>query len=280
MGSTGPTSEKLETEKPWAAEFPIVTISDMVAAQERLISWLGIEQLFAIVGGSMGGMQALEWMRRYPERMRGIVALATSFRQNVQGIAFHEVGRQAIMKDPDWKEGDYSDFEIAPNSGLAVARMIAHITYLSEEKLAKRFNRQLQSINFKSYSFDPDFQVASYLNHQGFAFAHRFDPNSYLYITRAIDYFDQSEPYGGCLEDAYINAVGNNKPVVLLVSVTSDWTYPPSESSMIEVALKKSGINVRHITVESDEGHDAFLLPNSKIEGEILFFLSQTLRVK
>ncbi|MBF0418142.1 MAG: homoserine O-acetyltransferase, partial [Magnetococcales bacterium] len=278
MGSTGPSSVNHDTGKIWGADFPVITIGDMVAAQERLVTFLGIDRLHAVVGGSMGGMQSLEWMRRFPERLCGVVALATSYRQGVQGIAFHEAGRQAIMNDPAWNGGAYQELGTFPVNGLAVARMVAHVTYLSEKKLSERFGRQLSGRNFKSYSNSCDFQIQSYLHHQGFSFTKRFDPNTYLYVTRAIDYFNQAEEYGDNLDEAYLEALDRYKPPVCLISVSSDWTYPPSESSRIETALRHAGVSVRHRIIESDDGHDAFLLPNNDIEGDMRYFLSHVIK--
>jgi len=278
MDSTGPSSIIQETGKRWGASFPMITISDMVNAQALLIDFLGIETLYAVVGGSMGGMQALEWLRLFPHRMRGAAVLATSSRQSAQGIAFHEVGRQAIMSDPEWREGSYLEQNTFPVNGLSVARMIAHITYLSHEKFNEKFGRQLQSKNFKSYSWDSDFQVESYLNHQGMTFTKRFDPNSYLYLTKAIDYFDQAEDEGGVLSEEYKRVFSQHKPKVYLASFSSDWAYPASESTYVESALREAEIQVRHNTITTNAGHDAFLLPNPELERDILCFLNQTLK--
>lgn len=277
MGSTGPSSINMETAKLWGADFPMVTISDMVQAQAFLLDYLGISVLHAVVGGSMGGMQALEWMRLFPHRIRGAVVLATSSRQSTQGIAFHEAGRQAIMKDPEWKGGAYLAKNSFPVNGLAIARMIAHITYLSEKKLNDKFGHQLQKKNFKTYSLSTEFQVESYLNHQGFTFIKRFDPNSYLYLSRAIDYFDQSEDEGGMLSEVYRKAFAKFKPVISVISFSSDWAYPPSNSYHIEHALREAGVTVKHKTISTEAGHDAFLLPNPELDGEITYVLNQLL---
>src|SRR3984957_11343343 len=206
MGSTGPAEINPETGKPWGLEFPIVTIRDMVRAQKRLVEHLGIDKLLAVIGGSMGGMQTLQWAASYPDCVRAVVPIACAARHSAQNIAFHEVGRQAIMADPDWKGGEYQLHNIRPSKGLAVARMAAHITYLSEAALQRKFGRNLQNREAFSFQFTPDFQIESYLHHQGATFVDRFDANSYLYITRAMDYFDLAEDYAGHLADAFRNS--------------------------------------------------------------------------
>ena len=221
MGSTGPGSSDPATGKPYAMAFPVITIRDMVRAQAALLDHLGVGTLLAVVGGSMGGMQALEWAATYPARVRSVVGIATAARHSAQNIAFHEVGRQAIMADPNWAGGNYYGVG-APTAGLAVARMAAHITYLSEEGLTAKFGRRLQSRDALSFGFDADFQVESYLRHQGLSFVERFDANSYLYITRAMDYFDMAEAHGGRLANAFTNTATR----FALVSFTSDWLYP------------------------------------------------------
>jgi homoserine O-acetyltransferase len=205
MGSTGPSSNDPKTGKPFGLTFPVITIADMVRAQAMLVESLGVESLFAVVGGSMGGMQVLQWAADYPERMFSAICLASAPRHTAQNIAFHEVGRQAIMADPDWRGGDYLKLGVRPEKGLAVARMAAHITYLSEAALQRKFGRELQRDGL-SWGFDADFQVESYLRHQGTAFVDRFDANAYLYITRAMDYFDLAASYGGVLAKAFQNA--------------------------------------------------------------------------
>ena len=256
MGSTGPSSIDPKTGAPWGLSFPVITIADMARAQAMLVSQLGVETLFCVIGGSMGGMQALEWARCYPERMFSCVLLATAARHSAQNIAFHEVGRQAIMADPDWRGGAYAVQGVRPEKGLAVARMAAHITYLSEPALQRKFGRELQRDGL-SWGFDADFQVESYLRHQGAAFVDRFDANSYLYITRAMDYFDLPESSGGKLSDA-LSRASNVRFCVL--SFTSDWLYPTSESRLIVRALNAAGARASFVEIESDKGHDAFLL--------------------
>ena len=256
MGSTGPSSINPATGKAWGLRFPVITIADMVRAQAMLVDSLGIDQLFAVVGGSMGGMQVLQWVADYPERMFAAVCIAAAPRHTAQNIAFHEVGRQAIMADPDWRGGDYADQGVRPAKGLAVARMAAHITYLSEPALQRKFGRELQSDGL-SWGFDADFQVESYLRHQGVSFVDRFDANSYLYITRAMDYFDLAASRGGNLADVF-RAARNVRFCVF--SFTSDWLYPTVQSRGIVRALNAAGARASFVEIDSDKGHDAFLL--------------------
>ena len=270
MGSTGPASINPETGKPFGLDFPIVTIADMVNAQARLIDHLGIDQLFAVVGGSMGGMQVLEWSARYGERVYSAVPIATAAWHSSQNIAFHEVGRQAIMADPDWCEGNYLEHGRMPRRGLSVARMAAHITYLSENALHRKFGRNLQNRDDRSFSFSADFQVESYLRHQGSTFVDRFDPNSYLYITRAMDYFDLAADNGGILA----NAFHGTKTRFCVVSFTSDWLYPTHESKAIVQALNAVAANVSFVEIDSDKGHDAFLLDEPEMFATIGGFLA------
>ena len=237
LGSSGPASADPATGKPFAMSFPVVTIGDMVRAQAMLLDQLGIERLHAVIGGSMGGMQALAWAAHYPNRVERALIIASAARHSAQNIAFHEVGRQAIMADPDWQGGDYYAAGRVPVKGLAVARMAAHITYLSEAGLTEKFGRQLQDREAKTFGFDADFQIESYLRHQGISFVDRFDANSYLYITRAMDYFDLADPHGGRLADAF-----RHSPVRFgLVSFDSDWLYPTAESRRIVQALHGAG---------------------------------------
>ena len=270
MGSTGPASINPETGKPWGLDFPVITIGDMVEAQVPLIDHLGIDQLFCVIGGSMGGMQALAWAARHPERVATAVPVATAARHSSQNIAFHEVGRQAVMADPNWAEGRYLELGKEPRNGLAVARMAAHITYLSEEALQRKFGRSLQNLSAKSFSFNADFQVESYLRHQGSTFVDRFDANSYLYITRAIDYFDLAAEYG----DVLANAFKTTQTRFCVVSFTSDWLYPTRESREIVHALNAVAANVSFVEVESDKGHDAFLLEELELFATIRGFLN------
>jgi homoserine O-acetyltransferase/O-succinyltransferase len=256
MGSSGPHEVDPASGKPYGLSFPVITIRDMVRAQALLLDHLGIETLFCIAGGSMGGMQVLQWAASYPDRVFSALPLATAARHSAQNIAFHEVGRQAIMADPEWNEGDYIAKGTNPRKGLAVARMAAHITYLSEAALHRKFGRNLQNRDALSYRFDADFQVESYLRHQGLAFVDRFDANSYLYITRAMDYFDLAADYDGVLAHAF----RGTKTRFCIASFTSDWLFPTAESKKIVHALNAAGANVSFVEFDSDKGHDAFLL--------------------
>lgn len=260
MGSAGPAEIREETGRPWGLDFPVITIRDMVRAQKLLVESYGIEQLFCVIGGSMGGMQALEWAVSYPESVFAAAPIATAARHSAQNIAFHEVGRQAIMADPDWHGGDYHAHGVRPHRGLAVARMAAHVTYLSEAALHRKFGRNLQDRATPKYGFDAEFQVESYLRHQGITFVERFDANSYLYITRAMDYFDVAADHGGVLADAF-RPGGRTTPVrFCLVSFSSDWLFPTQESRTIVHALNAAGANVSFVEIDTDKGHDAFLL--------------------
>ena len=256
MGSAGPASIDPATGAPFAMRFPVITIRDMVRAQAALLDHLGIVRLQAVVGGSMGGMQVLEWAATYPDRVQAAVAIATAARHSAQNIAFHEVGRQAIMADPKWRGGNYYAIGDPPVAGLAVARMAAHITYLSEAGLTEKFGRRLEGRAAKSFGFDADFQVESYLRHQGIAFVDRFDANSYLYITRAMDYFDLAEEHGGRLASAF----AGTRTRFCLVSFDTDWLYPTRESRQIVHALNAAGAEASFVELASPFGHDAFLL--------------------
>ncbi len=274
LGSTGPASINPRTGQPYGLEFPVITIGDMVKAQARLIDHLGIGQLFAVIGGSMGGMQVLEWAARYKDRVFAAVPIATAPWHSAQNIAFHEVGRQAVMADPDWAGGRYLAEGKVPRRGLAVARMAAHITYLSEEALERKFGRSLQNRSAKTFSFSADFQVESYLRHQGSTFVDRFDANSYLYITRAMDYFDLSLDFGGTLA----NAFEATQTRFCVVSFTSDWLYPTRESREIVQALNAVAANVSFVEIESDKGHDAFLLDEPELFATVRGFLGAAAR--
>jgi len=256
MGSTGPLSINPATNEPYGLDFPVITIRDMVRAQVRLMDHLGIGQLFAVMGGSMGGMQVLEWAAHFGERVYCAIPIATAAWHSAQNIAFHEVGRQAVMADPDWAQGRYLQEQRVPRRGLAVARMAAHITYLSETALHAKFGRNLQDRADRTFSFNADFQVESYLRHQGSTFVDRFDANSYLYITRAMDYFDLAGEFDGVLA----NAFRGTKTRFCVVSFTSDWLYPTHENRKIVQALNAVAANVSFVEIESDKGHDAFLL--------------------
>ena len=269
MGSTGPKEINPTTGKPWGLRFPVITIRDMVAAQAKLIDHLGIDKLFCVIGGSMGAMQVLEWATRYPERVFAAVPIAGSYRHSAQNIAFNEVGRQAIMADPDWSHGNYLEENKIPKRGLAVARMAAHITYLSEVALQRKFGRRLQDRQALTYGFDADFQVESYLRHQGYTFVDRFDANSYLYITRAMDYFDLAQENGGVLA----NAFKGTRVRYCLISFSSDWLFPTEESRAIVRALNAVAANVSFVEVESDKGHDAFLLDEPEFHQTLQGFI-------
>ena len=256
MGTTGPMDPNPETGEPYGLDFPVITIGDMVRVQALLLDRLGIEQLFCVTGGSMGGMQVLEWAARYPERVFAAVPIAAAARHSSQNIAFNEVARQAIMADPDWCQGNYLRHGKVPTRGLAVARMAAHITYLSDSALHRKFGRRLQGRDALSFGFDADFQVESYLRHQGSTFVERFDANSYLYITRAMDYFDIAAEHGGALSKAFAGT-----PVrFCLFSFTSDWLFPTNECREVVRALNAVAANVSFVEVKTDKGHDAFLL--------------------
>jgi homoserine O-acetyltransferase len=251
-GSTGPCSTNPATGEPYRMSFPVITIADMVRGQKRLMEHLSVEKWLSVVGGSMGGMQALQWSAMFPESVGSVIAIATTSRLSPQGIAFDWVGRHAIMSDPAWRNGDYED-EL-PDRGLAIARMVGHITYLSDESMRRKFGRRLQEKENYSFDFSKDFQVESYLDHQGHRFVERFDANSYLYMTRAMDYFDLSA--GGDLRDAF----ARTESPFLVVSFSSDWLFPPKSSREIVKALRNNNIDVTYCDVESAYGHDAFLL--------------------
>lgn len=276
MGSTGPASENPKTGGPYGLDFPVITIRDMVRAQVQLIDHLGIDQLLCVMGGSMGGMQVLEWATNYSARVFSAIPIATAARHSSQNIAFHEVGRQAVMADPDWLGGRYSEAGKSPRKGLAVARMAAHITYLSDEVLHQKFGRNLQEREAISFGFDADFQVESYLRHQGFRFVDRFDANSYLYITRAMDYFDLVSEHGGLLADAF----KDTETRFCVISFTSDWLFPTRESRQIVHALTANAANVSFVEIETDRGHDAFLLEEPELFATIKGFITAAAKHK
>lgn len=253
-GSTGPSSINPATGEPYGTDFPVITIGDMVRAQVRLIDHLQIDTLHAVVGGSMGGFQALEWATAYPERVRGALLLATTSRCSTQTIAWNAIGRNAIMSDPNWRDGNYYDHE-PPVQGLATARMLGHITYLSETSLEQKFGRKLQHHAEPQFTLESEFAVESYLSYQGLSFNERFDANSYLYITKAMDYWDLPGRYGS-LEHALERSTAD----FLLLSFSSDWLFPPQESQVIADTLQQLGRNVTHVELPSSAGHDAFLV--------------------
>lgn len=274
MGTTGPASPHLNGDGVWALDFPVVTIRDMVRAQAMLVDHLGIDKLFCVAGGSMGGMQVLQWAASYPERVFAAMPIATAPKHSAQNIAFHEVGRQAIMADPLWKAGRYIEAGVRPEKGLAVARMAAHITYLSEPALHRKFGRKLQDRDAPTFSFDADFEVESYLRYQGRSFVERFDANSYLYLTRAMDYFDLAADYDGVLARAF----QGTKTRFCVVSFTSDWLFPTSDSRAVVHALNAAGASVSFVEVETDKGHDAFLLDEPVLTATMNGFINSAAR--
>jgi homoserine O-acetyltransferase/O-succinyltransferase len=269
LGTTGPSSTNPATAKPWGLEFPVITIRDMVRAQAMLLDHLGIATLFAVAGGSMGGMQVLQWAASYPTRVFCALPIACATRHSAQNIAFHEVGRQAIMADPEWRGGRYHLEGTNPRRGLAVARMGAHITYLSDAALHRKFGRKFQDRENPTFSFDADFEVESYLRHQGSSFVERFDANSYLYLTRAMDYFDLAADYNGKVAIAFKSTPTR----FCVVSFTSDWLFPTVESRAIVHALNAAGARVSFAEIVTDKGHDAFLLEEPELFAIVRGFL-------
>ena len=272
MGSTGPSSINFKTGRPFGFDFPMVTIKDMVRAQKHLIEHLGIKKIMSIMGGSVGGMQVLRWCVDYPEMVRSAIPIATTIRHSAQAIAFNEVARQAIMTDPNWRGGNYYDGQ-GPDHGLAVARMIGHVTYLSDESMRSKFGRRLQNRAALSYDFNGDFEVESYLRYQGTKFVARFDANSLLYITKASDYFDLERDEGNLLVHDNLSGVR-----FLVISFTSDWLYPTYQSRAIVAALKKNGSDVSFCEIDSRWGHDAFLMQNEQMDKLISGFLDRISR--
>ena len=256
MGSLGPSNTNPKTNKIYGTSFPIITINDMVNAQYNLLDFLKIKKLFAVIGGSMGGMQVLQFVSNFPDKAKIAIPIACTASHSAQNIAFNELGRQSIMADANWVNGDYSNQNKNPDKGLSVARMAAHITYLSKNGLQEKFGRKLQKRDDLNFSFDVDFQIESYLRHQGSVFVDRFDANSYLYITRAMDYFDLTKEYNGILSKAF----EKTKTKFLIISFTSDWLYPTSENKEIVIALNAIGADVGFVEIQSDKGHDSFLL--------------------
>lgn len=253
-GTTGPSSIDPKTGKPYGLGFPVITIQDMVALQKRLVEHLGIKKLLSVAGGSMGGMQALTWAVLYPDMIDSSIVIAACHRHTAQQIAFHEVGRQAVTADPNWNGGDYYGRSL-PKSGLAIARMVGHITYMSEMSMEQKFGRKLVDKEDLGYSFTKDFEVQGYLEHRGKTFVDRFDANSYLYLTKAMDYFDLTEG-GQKLTDVLKNVTAD----FLVISFTSDWLYPSRQSRFLVRSLKANDREVSYVELPSDYGHDAFLL--------------------
>lgn len=275
MGTTGPTSLRSETGEPWGPDFPVITMQDITEAQVKLVDHFGIKRLFAVIGGSMGGMQVLTWAALHPERVFAAMPIATATYQSAQNIAFNEVSRQAIFADPDWHEGHYGAFGVVPARGLGVARMMAHITYLSEKALSRKFGRRIRSGTQPKHSegmpllFKGMFEVESYLQHQGSSFVRRFDANSYLSISRAMDYFDLAEECNGDLAEAF----RRSSTRFCVVSFSSDWLFPTSQSRTLVRALTRAGANVSFVEIETDRGHDAFLLDEPDFDRTIKGFL-------
>ena len=256
MGSFGPSHIDPETKEAFGTKFPVITINDMVNAQVNLLDHFKINQLFSVIGGSMGGMQVLQFVSNFPDKAKTAIPIACTSSHSAQNIAFNELGRQSIMADSDWKEGNYQNQNLNPGKGLSVARMAAHITYLSKKGLENKFGRKLQERDDLKFGFDADFQIESYLRHQGSVFVDRFDANSYLYITMAMDYFDLPRKFGGNLSKAF----EKTKTKFFIISFTSDWLYPTQENKDIVIALNSIGADVGFAEIESDKGHDSFLL--------------------
>jgi homoserine O-acetyltransferase len=276
MGTSGPASVDPATGEPYGLNFPVVTIRDMVNSQAKLLDHLGIDTLFCVIGGSMGGMQVLQWAASYPERVFAAIPIATAARHSSQNIAFHEVGRQAVMADPDWRGGRYLLEGTNPKKGLAVARMAAHITYLSDEALHRKFGRNLQDREEITFGFDADFQIESYLRYQGVTFVDRFDANAYLYVTRAMDYFDLAADYDGQLANAFMGTSTR----FCMVSFTSDWLFPTQGNRQVVHALNAAGARVSFVEIETDRGHDAFLLDEPELFGAVRGFLDSAARAR
>jgi homoserine O-acetyltransferase len=275
-GSTGPNSINPATGKEYGLDFPVVTVGDMVRAQKALVEHLGIERLLCVCGGSMGGMQALQWVVSYPEMVGSCIAIASTPKHSPMQIAFNEVGRQAIMGDHNWNGGDYYHGD-SPGSGLAVARMIGHITYLSDESMREKFGRRLRNKAALGYDFTTDFEVESYLHHQGEVFTRRFDANTYLYITKALDYFDLTNGQG-VLVETFRDLPDDMR--FLLIAFSSDWLYPPYQSKEIVRALKGNGLDCSYVEMSSLYGHDAFLLQNDYLTKVIWHFTDSTARMR
>lgn len=268
-GSTGPASINPKTGNPYGPEFPVVTIRDMVNAQRHLLDRLGVKSLLTVTGGSMGGMQALQWAVSYPERVRSVIAIATTHRHSPQQIAFNEVARQAIMADPAWNNGRYYDSD-GPRLGLAVARMVGHVTYLSDVGMERKFGRRLQSRERFGFDFSLDFEVESYLRYQGKSFVERFDANSLLYLTKALDYFDLSNGFGSLTE-----AFRRGRSLFMLMAFSSDWLYPPNQLKEVAQAIRRCGGDCTYCVINSDYGHDAFLLEYQAQDPLIRSFLER-----
>ena len=272
MGSFGPSHINPKTKKVYGVDFPVITINDIVNAQINLLDHFGIKKLFSVIGGSMGGMQVLQFASNFPDRVKTVVPIACTSNHSAQNIALNELGRQAITADHNWMAGEYLSKNVAPNKGLSVARMAAHITYLSKRGLQEKFGRKLQERDDLKFGFDADFQIESYLRYQGSVFVDRFDANSYLYITRAMDYFDLTKQYGGNLSKAF----KDTKTKFFIISFTSDWLYPTSENKDIVIALNAIGADVGFVEIKTDKGHDSFLLDVPDFLSTIKNYLNTT----
>ena len=272
MGSYGPGSIDPKTDKAFGTNFPVITINDMVNAQYNILDFFNIEKLFAVAGGSMGGMQVLQFVSNFPDKSKVALPIACTASHSAQNIAFNELGRQAIMSDSNWKDGLYGINKKNPDKGLAVARMAAHITYLSKKGLQEKFGRKLQERTDLKFGFDADFQIESYLRYQGSVFVDRFDANSYLYITRAMDYFDLTKKFNGNLSKAF----EKTKTKFFIISFTSDWLYPTSENKDIVIALNAVGADVGFVEIKTDKGHDSFLLDVPDFLNTIKNYLNTT----
>jgi homoserine O-acetyltransferase len=275
-GSSGPSSLNPATGREYGLDFPLVTVGDMVRAQKLLIEHLGIERLLSVSGGSMGGMQALQWAVAYPEAVASCIPIAATQRHSPMQIAFNEVGRQAIMGDPKWNNGDYYGGE-TPDSGLAVARMIGHITYLSDESMHQKFGRRFRDKSALAYDLTQDFEVASYLRYQGEMFTRRFDANTYLYVTKALDYFDLTGAHG-VLTEIFRDLPGDMR--FLVIAFSSDWLYPPYQSKEVVRALKGNNVDCSYVEMKLSFGHDAFLLENKELSRMVWHFVDTTARRK
>ncbi|MEZ0210421.1 MAG: homoserine O-acetyltransferase [Methylophilus sp.] len=269
-GSSGPSSVDPLTDRPYSATFPVVTVEDWVESQARLLDYLGIEQLAAVIGGSLGGMQALQWNIAYPERVRHAFVIASAPNLTAQNMAFNEVARQAIITDPEFYEGDYYNHGTVPRRGLRIARMLGHITYLSDDVMGEKFGRKLRHGELK-YSFDVEFEMESYLRYQGDKFAGEFDANTYLRMTRALDYFDPAKAFEGGLTHALSRA----KAKFIVISFTTDWRFSPARSREIVQALLDNALPVKYAEVTSDHGHDAFLMPDPHYHNIMRAYLEQ-----
>ena len=275
MGTFGPKSINKENSKPYGLNFPVITIRDMVRAQESLLENLKINKLLSVMGGSMGGMQLLQFCALYPEKTFSAVPIASTASHNAQQIALNELARQAIMSDPLWNKGNYYQDNKVPKNGLAVARMAAHITYMSDKGLQEKFGRKLQEKKDYEFTFDADFQIESYLRHQGKVFVERFDANSYLYISRAMDYFDLSKQF----KDGLNGAFHNHQTRFLIISFSSDWLYPTKNSKEIVIALNASGANVAFAEIKTDKGHDSFLVDEPEFLKTVKGFLDSSYEI-